>query len=95
MKIEVNSPTVSTLATDRSPKKVSSDVVASTQSATQDRTTFHSDSQSVQALTTQAMKSPEVRQDKIDALSQSVKSGEYKPDAAATAGAILDHEESR
>ena len=92
MKIEVNSPTVSTLPIDRNVKSVSTENVASTQSATQDRTTFSSDTQSVQALTTQAMKSPEIRQDKVDALSQSVKSGQYKPDATKTAGAIMAHE---
>jgi flagellar biosynthesis anti-sigma factor FlgM len=92
MKIDVNSPTVSTLPTARNASKVSSGNVASTQSTTQDRTTFSSDTQSVQALTSQAMKSPEVRQDKVDALSQSVKSGQYKPDASKTAASILSNE---
>lgn len=92
MKIEVNSPVLSQVAVDRSTKQVSNGSLASTQSTTEDRTTFHSDSASVQALTSQAMKTPEVRQDKVDALSQSVKSGEYKADPTETAGAILDSE---
>ena len=92
MKIDVNSLSANTLPIDRSPKQVSTGNLAATQSVTQDRTTFSSDTQSVQALTTQAMKSPEIRQDKVDALSQSVNSGEYKPDATKTAGAIMAHE---
>ena len=44
------------------------------------------------ALTTQAMKSPEIRQDKVDALSQSVKSGEYQLDATKIAGSIVESE---
>jgi len=90
MKIDVSGPGPSQLTTDRSPKQVSNSSLAGTQSTTGDRTTFHSDSASVQALTSQAMQSPAVRQDKVDALTQSVKSGEYKPDATETAGAILD-----
>jgi flagellar biosynthesis anti-sigma factor FlgM len=90
MKIDVNSPVLSQLTTDRSPKQVANTSLAGTQSTTEDRTTFHSDSLSVQALTSQAMQSPAVRQDKVDALSQSVKSGEYKPNASEIAGAIID-----
>jgi len=90
MKIEVNSPTASQLAVDRSAKQISSNSVTEVQGATQDRTTFHSNSTSVQALTSQALNSPEVRQDKVDALRQSVNSGKYKIDATKIAGAIHD-----
>jgi len=41
-------------------------------------------------LTSQAMNSPEVRQDKVDALRQSVNSGEYQIDPTKIAGAIVD-----
>jgi flagellar biosynthesis anti-sigma factor FlgM len=92
MKIDVNSPVLSQLTTDRSTKQVSNSSLAGTRDSTEDRTTFHSDSASVQALTSQAMQSPAVRQNKVDALSQSVKSGEYKADPTETAGAILDSE---
>ena len=92
MKIDVNSLSVNTLPIDRNPKQVSSGNLTSTQSVTLDRTTFHSDSQSIQSLTNQAMKTPEIRQDKVDALSQAIKSGEYRPDANKTAGAIIDQE---
>ena len=92
MKIDVNSPVLSQLTADRGAKQVSNGSFSGTQSSTDDRTTFHSDSASVQALTSQAMQSPEIRQGRVDAISQSVKSGEYKADPTATAGAILESE---
>ena len=92
MKIEVNSPAASLLPPDRVAKQISNSGLASTPNAAEDRTTFHSDSASVLALTTQALKFPEVRQDKVDALSQSIKSGEYQVDATKIAGAIIESE---
>ena len=90
MKIDVNSPVASHLPPDRGAKQVSNQKLAVTQSATGDRTTFHSDSTSVQALTSQALNSPAIRQAKVDALTQSVTSGEYQVDATKTAGAIIE-----
>ena len=90
MKIDVNSPVASQLRPDQAAKQVSSQNLVATQSATEDRTTFHTDSTSVQALTSQAMNSPEIRQAKVDALTQAVNSGEYQLDATKTAGAILE-----
>jgi flagellar biosynthesis anti-sigma factor FlgM len=90
MKIDVNILTVSMLPVDMSTQKVSSGSVPSTQNLAQDRTTFHSDTLSVQSLTSQAMTSPEVRQGKVDDLRQSVKSGDYHVDASKTADAIVN-----
>jgi flagellar biosynthesis anti-sigma factor FlgM len=90
MKVELNSPSASLLQAERSAKQVSTSGTAATQDATLDRTTFHSDSLSVQSLTGQAMNSPEIRQDKVDALSQSVNSGSYQLDATKIAGAMID-----
>jgi len=92
MKIDVNSPVLNQLTADSGSKKVSSGSLSGTQGSTEDRTTFHSDSASVQALTSQAMQSPDVRQGKVDAISQSVKSGEYKADPTETADAMIDNE---
>jgi flagellar biosynthesis anti-sigma factor FlgM len=92
MKIDVNSPVLSQLTTERSAKQVSNNSVSIGQSSTEDRTTFHSDSASVNALTSQALQSPEVRQGKVAALSQAVRSGEYKPVASETADAIVSSE---
>jgi flagellar biosynthesis anti-sigma factor FlgM len=90
MKVELNSPSASLLPADRGVKPVSTSDTTATQSAAQDRTTFHSDSLSVQSLTSRALNSPEIRQDKVDTLSQSVNSGAYQLDATKIAGAIID-----
>lgn len=92
MKIDLNSPAVNMVSANSPAGKVSSSGTAGVKVSTEDRTTFHSDSLSVQSLTSQAMQTPEVRQNKVDALSQSVKSGEYKADASNTASAIASHE---
>jgi flagellar biosynthesis anti-sigma factor FlgM len=63
---------------------------ASTQGAAQDWTSFHSDSSSVLSLTSQALSSPEIRQGTVDALRQSVNSGQYQVDASRIAAAISE-----
>jgi flagellar biosynthesis anti-sigma factor FlgM len=90
MKVELNSPSATLLPAGRSVKQVSTGSTTATQGAAQDRTTFHSDSLSVTSLTSQAMSSPEIRQDKVDTLSQSVNNGTYQLDATRIAGAIVD-----
>jgi flagellar biosynthesis anti-sigma factor FlgM len=90
MKVDLNIPSATLLPAERSVKQVSAGSTTATQSAAQDRTTFHSDSFSVKSLTSQALNSPEIRQDKVDALSQSVKSGAYQLDATKIAGSIID-----
>jgi flagellar biosynthesis anti-sigma factor FlgM len=93
MKIEVNSPTTSLLPVDQGAKKVPTGSLADAQISTQDHTTFQTDTQSVKTLTTQALNTPEVRQDKVDALSQAVKSGAYKVDSTETATALISSKE--
>ena len=90
MKIDLNSPSASLMPIERGVKQVSTGSTTATQGAAQDRTTFHSDSLSVTSLTSQAMSSPEIRQDKVDALSQSVNSGAYQLDATKIASAIIE-----
>jgi len=92
MKIDVNGPVLNPLIPDRGARQVSNGTIAVNESVTEDRTTFHSDSASVQALTSQAMQTPETRQTKVDALSQSVSSGEYKANAGEIAEGILASE---
>jgi negative regulator of flagellin synthesis FlgM len=58
-------------------------------SLAQDRTTFQSSAQTVSSLTKQAMSTPEVRQDKIDALRQAMDSGTFKFDANKAAEAMI------
>jgi negative regulator of flagellin synthesis FlgM len=89
MKIEVNGPAASQVPDQRSAKQVSNSSPASSQSATVDRTTFYSDSASVQSLVSQALKSPEVRQDKVDTIRQSISNGQYQVDSTKIAAAII------
>jgi negative regulator of flagellin synthesis FlgM len=88
MKIEVNGPAASQVPDPRSAKQVSNSGPATSQSATVDRTTFYSDSASVQSLVSQALKSPEIRQDKVDSIRQSVSNGQYQVDPTKIAAAI-------
>jgi flagellar biosynthesis anti-sigma factor FlgM len=89
MKIEGINPAATQLPVDNVATRVSTSGPATTQAAAQDWTSFHSDSTSVQSLTTQALNSPEVRQGTVDALRQTVSSGQYLLDATRIAGAII------
>ena len=55
----------------------------------EDKTSLSSDRLNVSSLTTQAMDSPSVRQDRVEALRQQVQNGEYNLDANKIAQAIL------
>jgi flagellar biosynthesis anti-sigma factor FlgM len=88
MKIEGISPAAAQSPGDSVTARVSSGTQASPQSTAQDWTSFHSDSNAVRSLTSQALTSPEIRQGTVDALRQSVSSGQYKLDAGNIADAI-------
>ena len=92
MKVDLNSLAASQIALERGAKQVSNGSLNGTQAATEDRISIHSDSLSVQSLATQALNSPSIRQDKVDALRQSVTSGTYKPEASKTADAMIEHD---
>jgi negative regulator of flagellin synthesis FlgM len=78
MKIEGISPVEAQLPVESAAARVVSSGQAGTQGAVQDTTSFHSDSNSVLSLTAQALNSPEIRQGKVDALRESVNSGQYQ-----------------
>jgi flagellar biosynthesis anti-sigma factor FlgM len=88
MKIDGVSPVEAQLPVDSVTARVSSGGQPTTVGAAQDWTSFHSDSNSVLSLTSQALSSPEVRQGTVDALRQSVNSGQYQVDANKIAAAI-------
>ena len=92
MKIEGVSPVEAQLPVDSVAARVSSPGQATTitQGAAQDTTSFHSDSNSVLSLATQALSSPEVRQGTVDALRESVSSGQYQVDPNKIAVAISE-----
>ena len=88
MKIEGINPAAVQSPVDSVTARVSTSGQASTQGTAQDWTSFHSDSNAVRSLASQALSSPEVRQGTVDALRQSVSSGQYKVDAGKIADAI-------
>jgi flagellar biosynthesis anti-sigma factor FlgM len=88
MKIEGISPVEAQLPVESAAARVVSSGQASTQGAVQDTTSFHSDSNSVQSLTAQALNSPEIRQGKVDALRDSVNSAQYQVNPSKIATAI-------
>ena len=92
MKIEGSGPIESQLPVGSVAARAPGGEPAGTKSATEDWTSFHSDSVPVQSLTSQALNSPEVRQGTVDALRQSVESGQYQVDATKIATAISTSE---
>jgi flagellar biosynthesis anti-sigma factor FlgM len=88
MKIDGINPAAVQLPVDNVAARVSSSGTAPTKAAAQDWTSFHSDSTSVQSLTTQALNSPEIRQGTVDALRQAIGGGQYQLDATKIAVAI-------
>ena len=89
MKIDLGAPALAQASVERSNTKASTGSTAANSSVSEDRTTFSSTSTSVKSLVSQALSSPEVRQDKVDSLRQSISSGEYKIDPNKIAGAII------
>jgi flagellar biosynthesis anti-sigma factor FlgM len=88
MKIDGINPAAAQLPVDNVAPRVSNSGTTLTKAAAQDWTSFHSDSTSVQSLTTQALNSPEIRQGTVDALRQAVGGGQYQLDATRIATAI-------
>jgi negative regulator of flagellin synthesis FlgM len=98
MKIDLNSSTPEPIATPQSNQTsaASTNQVQTNQLQTEqvpngaeDRTTLAFDHANISALVSQAVASPEVRQDKVDALRQAISSGEYKVDPGKVADAML------
>lgn len=89
MKIEgIHQAPVTPLPADSVQARAQHEAPAAAQSPKGDWTSFHSDTSSVQSLTAQALKTPEVRQSTVDALRQSVDSGQYQVDAGKIASSI-------
>ncbi len=88
MKIEGSSPVETQLPVGSVAARVPSGDSTGATGAAEDWTSFHSDSASVLSLTSQALNFPEVRQGTVDALRQSVESGQYAVDPTKIATAI-------
>jgi len=93
MKIDANGPITNQIQTERNPSQKPDGIASTGSSEASDRTTLNSTGNSVQLLTNQALQSPEVRQDKVDAIRQSVSSGQYKVDPGKIADAMIAGED--
>ncbi|MGO8794585.1 MAG: flagellar biosynthesis anti-sigma factor FlgM [Candidatus Sulfotelmatobacter sp.] len=93
MKIDVNSPTPDAIVTPQgNTNNAPSTTSASTnqvQSNTEDKTTLAFDRANIASLVSQAMASPDVRQDKVEALRQAISNGQYKVEPDKVADAML------
>lgn len=93
MRIDLSQLASSQAASDQNTKKVSDQqAVQSHLAHSEDRTTFTSDTASVQSLVSSAMSSPEIRQGLVDHLRQSIGSGQYKLDPSAIASSMIDEQ---
>lgn len=91
MRIDLTNSAASQIAAESSATQVSANNVSASGSAgAEDRTTLTSDTQSLASLVGNAMSSPEIRQDKVDSLTQAVNSGQYQLDPGAIAASMLD-----
>lgn len=91
MRVDLTNVAANQIAAEPDPKKVSANRVnTSSLSGSEDRTSFKSDTQSLNSLVSTAMSSPEIRDDKVASLQQAISSGNYKLDPQAIAGSIID-----
>jgi flagellar biosynthesis anti-sigma factor FlgM len=88
MKIELNNPPPDPIVTSRGNNN-SSASTSQVHNAGEDTASLSFDRASVGSLVSQALASPEVRQDKVDALRQAISSGEYKVEPDKIADAML------
>jgi len=89
MRIDLNSISLNNIEREEKPKKA-----AGKQSGAgniEDKATLSSEALDISTLEAQVMATPEVRQDKVEALRQQVQNGQYKVDADAVAKSILKY----
>ena len=93
MRIDLTQATASQIASEASPKQVGAEGVAASElSRSEDRTTLTSAQQSLSALVSAAMSSPEIRQDRVDSLKQAINNGTYKLDPQKIAASMIDEQ---
>jgi negative regulator of flagellin synthesis FlgM len=88
MRIGSNIPDLQGVSTERTDNFSSASKARAASPEDSDR--FPEDTVSVSALAAKALQMPEVRQDKVDNLRQSVSSGEYQIDPSAIAAAMAN-----
>src|SRR5271154_6529724 len=87
MKVELNRSTLDSVAAPQAtPAEISGDNALA---ASEDTATLSTDKASIEALTAQALNSPEIRQDKVAALRQMIANGEYSLQPEGIAEAMI------
>jgi negative regulator of flagellin synthesis FlgM len=91
MRVDLTQTAASQISSESNTKRVGVGSAATTGlSSSEDRTTLTSDSTSLSSLVGTAMKSPEIREDKVASLKQAIESGQYKLDPSAIASSMID-----
>ena len=91
MRIDLTQTAASQIAPEPNSKQVgAANTAVSSLAGGEDRTTLTSDTQSLASLVGNAMSSPEIRQDKVDSLTQAINSGQYQLDPGAIASSMLN-----
>jgi flagellar biosynthesis anti-sigma factor FlgM len=88
MRIDLNNISFHGLEADEKTRKAGSK--AATAPNVEDKTSLSVDTLNISSLKAQALNSPQVRQDKVEALRQSIQNGDYKVEPDKIAQAIMD-----
>ena len=88
MRIDLNNISFHGLEGDEKIRKAGSK--AATAPSVEDKTSLSVDTLNISSLKAQALNSPQVRQDKVDALRQAIQNGDYKVEPDKIAQAIMD-----
>jgi negative regulator of flagellin synthesis FlgM len=92
MRIDLNHA-ASQIVSENNAKPADVENVAASDLATSgDRTTLVSTRQSLSALVSTAMSSPEIRQDRVDSLKQAIGNGTYELDPEKIASSMIDEQ---
>jgi negative regulator of flagellin synthesis FlgM len=89
MKIDLNSSTPDPIITPRGNNNEATSTTSQVQNSGDDKATLSYDHANIGALTSQALASSDVRQDKIDALRQAIGNGQYKVEPDKVAESML------
>lgn len=91
MRIDLSQTTASQIANESNAKQVNAQNASSTSAvSSEDRTSFKSDTQSLSALVSTVMNTPEIRADKVASLQQAVSNGTYQLDPGKIASSMID-----
>ena len=90
MRIDLNGLTADQITTTQQPSTpVGRTGTAQSAEPAEDQTSLSLDTIGISALAAKAMQMPEIRQDKVEALRQAVRQGQYQVDANKVADAML------